>query len=93
MAKSNKTITKDLKVTDKELQKIQNLVKTINQLQMSIGGLEIQKSIAVQRLHAFQRDIDTFQVEMKTKYGDVSVNLQSGILQQIPINNEVNKKN
>jgi|TARA_Y100000296_G_scaffold13045_1_gene15130 FtsZ-binding cell division protein ZapB len=93
MAKSNKTITKDLKVTDEELQKIQNLVKTINQLQMSIGGLEIQKSIAVQRLHSFQSDIDTFQVEMKTKYGDVSVNLQSGILQETPRQNEVNKKN
>ena len=93
MAKTNKKITKDLKVTDEELKKIQNLVKTINQLQMSIGGLEIQKSIAVQRLHAFQRDIDAFQIEIRDKYGDVSVDLQSGILQETPRQNEVNKKN
>jgi len=93
MVKSSKKITKDLKVTNEELKKIQNLVKTINQLQMSIGGLEIQKSLAVQRLHAFQRDIDTFQIEIRNKYGDVSINLQSGILQETPIQDEVNKKN
>ena len=88
MAKTNKKITNDLKVTDEELQKIQNLVKTINQLQMSIGGLEIQKSIAMQRIHAFQRDIDIFQVDLKNKYGDVSVNLQDGILKPTPKKDE-----
>ena len=93
MVKSNKKITKDLKITDEELKKIQNLVKVINQLQSQIGGLEIQKSIAIQRLHAFQSDIDRFQLDMKSKYGDVSVNLQNGILQEMPIENEVNKKN
>ena len=93
MAKTNKKITKDLKVTDEELKKIQNLVKVINQLQSQIGGLEIQKSISIQRLHAFQSDIDRFQLDMKSKYGDVSVNLQNGILQEMPIENEVNKKN
>ena len=93
MAKTNKKITNDLKITDEELQKIQTLVKSINQLQSQIGGLEIQKSIAMQRIHAFQRDIDIFQVDLKNKYGDVSVDLRSGILQETPIENEVDKKN
>jgi len=88
MAKTNKKITNDLKITDEELQKIQTLVKSINQLQSQIGGLEIQKSIAMQRIHAFQRDIDIFQVDLKNKYGDVSVNLQDGILKPTPKKDE-----
>ena len=93
MNKINKKKSQDLKITDGELSTIQNLVRNINQLQSQIGGLEIQKSLAVQRLHNFQRDVDTFQVELKKKYGDVSVNLQDGMLKEIPIENEVNKKN
>tara|TARA_R110001583_G_scaffold20384_2_gene78677 strand:+ start:1226 stop:1507 length:282 start_codon:yes stop_codon:yes gene_type:complete len=93
MNKINKKKSQDLKITDGELSTIQNLVRTINQLQSQIGGLEIQKSLAIQRLHNFQRDVDTFQVELKKKYGDVSVNLQDGMLKEIPIENEVNKKN
>ena len=88
MAKTNKKIINDLKITDEELQKIQTLVKSINQLQSQIGGLEIQKSIAMQRIHAFQRDIDIFQVDLKNKYGDVSVNLQDGILKPTPKKDE-----
>ena len=68
MVKTNKKTTNDLKITDEELQKIQTLVKSINQLQSQIGGLEIQKSIAMQRIHAFQRDVDIFQVDLKNKY-------------------------
>jgi len=93
MNKINTKKSHDLKITDSELSKIQNLVRTINQLQSQIGGLEIQKSLAIQRLHNFQRDVDTFQVELKKKYGDVSVNLQDGTLKEIPIEDEVNKKN
>ena len=88
MAKTNKKITNDLKITDEELQKIQTLVKSINQLQSQIGGLEIQKSIAMQRIHAFQRDVDIFQVDLKNKYGDVSVSLQDGILKPTPKKDE-----
>jgi hypothetical protein len=88
MVKSNTTITKDLKITNEELKKIQTLVKAINQLQSQIGGLEIQKSIAIQRIHVFQREVDTFQVDLKNKYGDVSVGLQDGILKPIPKKDE-----
>ena len=88
MVKTNKKTTNDLKITDEELQKIQTLVKSINQLQSQIGGLEIQKSIAMQRIHAFQRDVDIFQVDLKNKYGDVSVSLQDGILKPTPKKDE-----
>ena len=35
--------TKDLKITKEELGSIQGKVKSINTLQMQIGGLEVQK--------------------------------------------------
>ncbi len=93
MNKKNTKKSQDLKINNDELNKIQGLVRTINQLQSQIGGLEIQKSLAIQRLHSFQRDVDTFQVELKNKYGNVSVNIQDGTLKEIPIEDEVNKKN
>ena len=42
--------TKDLKITKDELKSIQVVVTEINQLQMQIGGLEVQKDIALSRL-------------------------------------------
>tara|TARA_R100000008_G_C3583441_1_gene170309 strand:- start:1253 stop:1525 length:273 start_codon:yes stop_codon:yes gene_type:complete len=90
MAKNNK----NLNLTKEELDKIQNLVKNINQLQMQIGNFEVQKTVAIQRLQASQQEVQAFQADVNQKYGNVNVNVQDGTLS--PITNEdeqVNKKN
>ena len=89
MAKNNKI----LKLTKEELDKIQNLVKSINQMQMQIGNFEVQKTVAIQRLQASQREVQAFQAEVNEKYGNVNINVQDGTLSPIPEEDEqVNKK-
>jgi len=71
---------KDLKITKKELENIQSKVKTINSLQMNVGGLEVQKTQAIQMLNAAQAELGVIQKELEKKYGTVSVNIETGII-------------
>ncbi len=76
--------TKDLKITKEELGSIQNKVKNINTIQMQIGGLEVQKSVAITTLRAFQDELSVIQKQLEDKYGKVSVNLETGIIKDTP---------
>jgi|TARA_Y100000289_G_C3874614_1_gene125381 hypothetical protein len=71
---------KDLKISKKELESIQGKVKAINSLQMNIGGLEVQKTQAIQMLNAAQAELGVIQGELEKKYGNVSVNIETGII-------------
>ena len=90
MTKNNKNSN----LTKEELDKIQNLVKSIIQMQMQIGNFEVQKTVAIQRLQASQREVQAFQAEVNEKYGNVNINVQDGTLSPIPKEDEqVDKKN
>ena len=90
MTKNNKNSN----LTKEELDKILNLVKSINQMQMQIGNFEVQKTVAIQRLQASQREVQAFQAEVNEKYGNVNINVQDGTLSPIPKEDEqVDKKN
>ena len=71
---------KDLKIKKKELETIQDKVKAINSLQMNIGGLEVQKAQAIQMLSAAQAELGVIQRELEKTYGNVSVNIETGII-------------
>ncbi|MHC4782679.1 MAG: hypothetical protein ACYTE0_06440 [Planctomycetota bacterium] len=84
--------SKDLKISKKELENIQNKVKAINSLQMNIGGLEVQKASAIQLLNANQAELNVIQQELQKKYGDATVNLETGIIKENK-DGSLNKKN
>tara|TARA_E500000331_G_C16641166_1_gene448623 strand:+ start:200 stop:487 length:288 start_codon:yes stop_codon:yes gene_type:complete len=81
------------KITDEELKSVQEKVNAINQVQMQIGGLEVQKNMALDTIKASQVDLQVTQKELEDKYGKVSVNLQTGAITEIPEENEADKKN
>ena len=58
---------------------------------MQVGGLEIQKTVAIQRLNAVQNELSVVQQELEKKYGKVSVNLETGLIKEEL--NETDKKN
>ena len=81
------------KITDEELKSVQEKVSNINQVQMQIGGMEVQKNIALDTIKASQMDLQTIQKDLEEKYGKVSVNLQDGTITEIPEEDEADTKN
>ncbi|OUV70200.1 MAG: hypothetical protein CBC83_08730 [Flavobacteriales bacterium TMED123] len=69
------------KVTKNELEQIQKFVSQINNGTRDLGQLEIQKHGILHALSQIQNDLSVFQNELKEKYGDVKVNLQTGKLE------------
>jgi len=65
-------------VTKEELQKLQESVNKINNLQMQIGGLEAQKHETLHELSGATQALQSMQKELEDVYGKVSVNLQTG---------------
>lgn len=79
------------KITDEELKSVQGKVNVINQAQMQVGGLEVQKAVAIEQLKAAQQELQVIQTELEDKYGKVSVNLTDGTISEIP-EDETDKK-
>jgi len=75
--------TDDLKITDEELKLIQEKVQEINNLQMQVGGLEIQKQMGVAQVNQAQVQLGDLQKTLEEKYGKVSVNLTDGTIKEI----------
>ena len=80
------------KITDEELKSVQDKVNLINQAQMTVGGLEVQKASAMEQLKAGQQELQVIQKELEDKYGKVSVNLTDGTIKEIPVEDEADKK-
>ncbi len=82
------------KITDEELKSVQEKVNAINQVQMQIGGLEVQKAIGIESLKAAQQELKVIQTSLEETYGKVSVNLKDGTITEIPEEDEsVDQKN
>ena len=85
-------IAKDVKkITDEELKSVQEKVALINQFQMQVGGLEVQKAIGIESLKAAQQELQVIQTSLEETYGKVSVNLQDGTISELP-EDEADKK-
>ena len=80
------------KITDEELKLVQEKVSLINQAQMQVGGLEVQKSMLMDTIKNYQVEIQSVQKELEEKYGKVSVNLTDGTITEIPEENETDRK-
>ena len=80
------------KITEEELKSVQEKVGQINQLQMQVGGLEVQKTIGIENIKTVQGELTKLQNELEEKYGKVSVNLQDGTIKPIE-EDEANTEN
>jgi len=71
------------KIKKEELKSIQDKVNAINNAQMQVGGLEVQKTLAIEKLRAFQQELNVVQTTLEDKYGKVSVNITDGTIKEI----------
>jgi hypothetical protein len=84
-------IAKDVsKIDEQELKAVQAKIQQINQAQMQVGGLEVQKDMALEVLKAGQQELQVLQKTLEDKYGKVSINLTDGTIRDIE--DEADKK-
>lgn len=70
------------KIKEDQLKKLQELVGTINNLQLQIGGLELQKHQSLHQVSEVQGELNVYQKELESEYGKVSINLQDGTVSE-----------
>jgi len=70
-------------VSEEQLIKLQELVKNLQQYQLKISDVEVQKH---QLLHGFaeaQNGLEVFQKELKEEYGNVTIDINSGDIKEV----------
>ena len=75
-------MSKQEKITEEQLEKLQNVVKSIQTLQSEIGGLEAKKHVFLHQLLATQEVLQGLQEELKEQYGEVSISIEDGSISE-----------
>jgi allophanate hydrolase subunit 1 len=78
MAKKKQAVAKA--ITANELTEVQKYVNALQQIQMQIGGTEMQKAELMDNVKALRAKLAEVQKELEVIYGDVSINLQDGTI-------------
>ena len=74
--------TEDLKVTDEQLKKLQEIVGAMNGATTRVGQIETQKHAILHDLTLMRKDLMDFQAELEEQYGKVNVNIQDGTISE-----------
>ena len=74
--------TEDLKVTDEQLKKLQEIVADMNGATTRVGQVETQKHAILHDLTLMRKDLMDFQAELEKEYGKVNVNIQDGTISE-----------
>ena len=71
-------------IDNDELSKLRELVGNYNQLQMKLGEFEVQKAGLLNAIFGIKGDLEKFQEELKDKYGDIIIDIQTGEFKDNP---------
>lgn len=80
MAKKATKKTEVRKITDTELQEVTQYATAINQVQMQIGGVEMQKADLITEMAKLRAGMQEVQNALMATYGDVTINLADGTI-------------
>ena len=75
--------TDDLKVTDEQLKRLQEIVGAMNGATTRVGQIETQKHAVLHDLTLMRQDLLKFQAELEEEYGKVNVNIQDGTITKV----------
>jgi len=80
-------------ITQEELQKLQGVVKAINEAQMQLGMVETQKHNMLHEVVKLQDMVNAIQKDLVSKYGKHDVNIVDGTIKYNENgNDEANKE-
>tara|TARA_Y100001972_G_C7612687_1_gene307160 strand:+ start:628 stop:891 length:264 start_codon:yes stop_codon:yes gene_type:complete len=80
------------KITGKELTEMQGIVKAINQSQLQLGNIEMQKLEAANYAFKCRAELQGFNQTLQEKYGEVNVSIVDGTITPMK-NGKADKKN
>ena len=98
MAKGTNAKIKELKgikpekITNEQLNKVQDSVNNINKVQLEIGSIEVRKHELMHGLTTYRERLAELQTEFEKDYGTFDINIQDGIINYPQENGEANKK-
>tara|TARA_Y100000401_G_scaffold115387_1_gene119021 strand:- start:766 stop:1035 length:270 start_codon:yes stop_codon:yes gene_type:complete len=72
------------KITEDQLKTLHGHINKINDAQLRLGQLESQKHSMVNAIPMLQKDLREFQDDLEKQYGQVSINVQDGSIQEKP---------
>ena len=68
------------KINEQQLAKLQATIKTIDQLTVEIGQMEIRKIGLIKAMENVQNQIEEIRKEFVTEYGTDNINIQDGTI-------------
>jgi hypothetical protein len=66
------------KIKKAELTELQTAVTKVNELQLQIGGVEVQKHELLHMMGAMRVQLEKIQKGLQDEYGDVQVDIKTG---------------
>ena len=79
------------KITDEQLQRMQEAVSRINRTKVELGAIEMQKHNLLHAVNEMQSMMQALQQEFQKDYGTTNVNIQDGSI-KYDEDGEVDKK-
>jgi len=71
------------KLTEEQLKELQGAIGKVNNFQMQLGGIELQKHELLHGAQQATTELQAMQAELEKEYGKVSVNIQDGSYEAI----------
>jgi len=71
------------KIQDKELEKVVEQQRELNEVLTNIGVLETQKHGLLHKVAALNKDIEDTKSDLEGKYGAININLEDGTYTKI----------
>jgi hypothetical protein len=70
------------KLEEQELKELQGAINKINEIQVQIGGIELQKQDLVLFGAEAKKELKEIQASLEKTYGQVSIDIQTGDIQE-----------
>jgi len=86
------TGVKPEKITDEQLEKVQNTVNTINRAQLELGSMELKKHELTHHIAGVRDELSGLQKEFQEEYGTFDIDIQTGVINYPKENGEADKK-
>ena len=80
------------KITDEQLNNVQNVINEINRCQIEIGTMETKKHNLTHHILTLQEKIGEMQKEFEKDYGTADINIKDGTINYPKENGEADKK-